>query len=346
MKILLLAPTYLNLYKDVETELCAQGHQVFMMPDINFPNDPYLIREREYTAKEIYIFENDVRNYWLNLFSNEKRLRQTFDLLFVINGCSFSKILIESLRKYNNDIRSVLYLWDRTYGNYRFDRNFHYFDKVVTFDRIDSEKYSISFLPNYWVEPTEKSVIKWDVSGFGTYRYDRWIVFKTIADISEKLNLKSIIRMFHPNVGNKCIYRLKYLIKHTIMGHQMIPLFVYNSDCIVNKVMTPSELRNEIYSSKCVIDTNNDFQEGMTPRFMWALGAGCKIITTNKNIINYDFYDPKQIFVYDNKYNSTNDITHFLTDDFISKVETREIIEKYRIDNWIKYLLKGYEIYT
>lgn len=65
----------------------------------------------------------------------------------------------------------------------------------------------------------------------------------------------------------------------------------------MNEPLTPAEFRSLIYNSRCVIDTYNTFQEGMTPRFMWALGAGCKIITTNKNCKEYSFYSPEYIYI-------------------------------------------------
>ena len=106
--------------------------------------------------------------------------------------------------------------------------------------------------------------------------------------------------------------------------------------------MSPSEFRKCIYSSLCVIDTYNDFQEGMTPRFMWALGAGRKIITTNKNAINYPFYSPDRILVINNMVDTTS-LLLFLDEKIDKNKQIEDLIVQYRIDNWMNYLLCGKE---
>ncbi|WP_172658089.1 hypothetical protein [Campylobacter geochelonis] len=62
-----------------------------------------------------------------------------------------------------------------------------------------------------------------------------------------------------------------------------------------------------------------------------AFGAKRKLITTNKNIIKYDFYNSNNI-------NLLNRINIALDKDFIDKnyIElTKEIYEKYSIKSWI-----------
>ena len=94
-------------------------------------------------------------------------------------------------------------------------------------------------------------------------------------------------------------------------------------------------MRKIIEASDCVLDTDMQVQAGPTPRLIWALAQGKKVITTNSNIINMPFYDPNRILVIDRK-NPIIDI------DFLKNNAPYKHIDslfKLRIDNWIKELI-------
>ena len=52
-----------------------------------------------------------------------------------------------------------------------------------------------------------------------------------------------------------------------------------------------------VTNSKCVLDSAQANQNGLTIRVIEMLGAKKKIITTNEDVVNYDFYRPK-MFMY------------------------------------------------
>ena len=105
--------------------------------------------------------------------------------------------------------------------------------------------------------------------------------------------------------------------------------------------MSPSEFRAMINRSKVIVDTHPEHQDGMTARFMWAMGAGKKIITTNVSIVDYDFYTPNSIFVIDKPLNEKieNSLWTFINEDSNANDIVRGIINKYKIDNWIKTII-------
>ena len=54
----------------------------------------------------------------------------------------------------------------------------------------------------------------------------------------------------------------------------------------------------ELYQmSKVILDINHPHQTGLTMRTFEALGAGKKLITTNKSIMQYSFYNQNNIHV-------------------------------------------------
>ena len=77
-------------------------------------------------------------------------------------------------------------------------------------------------------------------------------------------------------------------------------------------------------------------QNGLSMRTFECLGYSKKMITTNQNVVNYDFYRQENIYVYDGKEIDFNDI--FFNSEY--KELEKEIVDKYYIENWIKILFK------
>ena len=62
----------------------------------------------------------------------------------------------------------------------------------------------------------------------------------------------------------------------------------------------PSEqLTAKLKQSKTVVDIQHPKQSGLTMRTIEMLGANKKMITTNADIQNYDFYHPNNICIVD-----------------------------------------------
>ena len=93
--------------------------------------------------------------------------------------------------------------------------------------------------------------------------------------------------------------------------------------------------------SEVVIDTAPDNQDGLTARFMWALGAKRKIITTNEHVLKYPFYSPQQILVVDadDIEKNRHDVISFMESPLQIPSDKLVEIDKYRIDNWLGELL-------
>ena len=90
-------------------------------------------------------------------------------------------------------------------------------------------------------------------------------------------------------------------------------------------------------NEKCVIDIESPTQNGLTMRTIEMIGLKKKLITTNKDIVNYDFYNPNNILVCDRD--------NFKIDK--SFIETpyeelaKEIYEKYSLKGWLLQIFGG-----
>ena len=82
------------------------------------------------------------------------------------------------------------------------------------------------------------------------------------------------------------------------------------------------------------MDSAQDGQNGLTIRVIEALGAKKKIITTNQDIVNYDFYCPENIYIYNGEINLDS---IFFQNDY--KTIDEKIYNKYSLSNWLKEVI-------
>lgn len=329
-RVLFLTNKFMDIYKDVIHELTIQGYDVKFLNDESLPNDPYLIRNEchkpeEYASRDLFY-----NNYWDEKISKGDD-NWFYDYFFAIEGLSVSASLITKLRETNPRIKTILYLYDRTFSNYRFDILFKYYDSIYTFDLFDSKYYNINHLPIYWVPCVSAVESKYLLFGYATYQEKRYNIYKEVFNKVKQNRKPSFVKLYvSPYNGG---YIKSFL--RNITGKNIASKL--NKEMIFDKIIPPEEFRNFISSSDIVLDTHNSFQDGLTARFMWALGAGKKIITTNQSVIHYSFYDPKFIHILGNDY--------YIPENFINETAVREDrvnedIGKYRIDNWIKTMFK------
>ena len=340
MRILLLAPDYLNLYKYIESELTSNGHIVVCLKDKILPFDsyhtPYTFKKR---LKGMYNeLQGKYEKYWDELFYLNEELLEPFDLLFVINGCSFHYHLLELLRKINSKIRSSLYLWD-TCKYYDYMRNVRFFDVVKTFDLDDSNIIGKdSFLPFFWIPSlVNKDKIVWDVFSIGSHHDGRYEIFRKIKNQCDELGLKANLKIYVELIKETESIR-RNIIKankkndFATLTDINISLGKKNDEIITYQRMLIDEVNENIIKSSCIVDTDRDTQTGTTPRVIWALAYGKKIISTNENLIRMPFYNKNQIMII-----SRNN--PFLDKEFIIKggeFERAPFIDQLRIDRWIK----------
>jgi len=319
MRILLLIPEYLGLYKPIVSELEKEGHKVHVLFDINIPCDPYYKRDghlRKIAKTIVSKLTHNYSRYWKNVIRKDKELTLPFDAFVCVNGSCLSGYLMTYLRKKNTKIRTSIYLWDNNYI-YDFARNLRYFDKRYTYDLLDSKKYNIKFLPFYWTCPdSAKTVNKnlYAISIVGTDHDDRFDIVRRLSGQLDKSNLN---------------------YKFVIVSTSRVESKGNSKISIISKPLSPNETMRIMSQSTCILDTDRPSQTGTTPRVIWALSMGKKIITTNTSIKEMPFYDSRQILIIDRD-NPVIDLV------FISSTENIEVspyIENLRIDKWVKNFL-------
>ena len=260
-----------------------------------------------------------------------------YDFVLVLRGEYTPVDSIKLLREYYPNAKMVLYIWDglNKLNTKGIEKKWPYFDRVYTFDRVDYEanKDQISFLPLYYYDeylPAEvKSAnaedLQYDISFIGTGHDDRIRIIKNLMEQGKKEGLNVFSYFYMP-------HKLVYLKNKATNGE-----FKDVSEKDINYEMLPFETLYSTYAdSRCVVDVENKGQHGLTMRSIEILGLKRKFITTNKDIVNYDFYNPNNILVIDRE-NPVLDM------EFFNKPYEEldaEIYKKYSIENWVLEVLK------
>lgn len=247
-----------------------------------------------------------------------------YSYILVIKGDKLQAEFLKKLKELNKNARMILYLWDDIGRVPNFFENRVFFDRIFTFDRFDKEKYNIEFLPLFFCDEfrynnTEKTI---DVYFSGWEHSDRRELLEKLIGVFQKNNLK---------------YYYYVYTGFWSLQMQKIKKLDFKKEPEYIKYKTLSMIKNAelTLSSRVLIDIQHPTQKGLTMRTIESLAANAKLITTNSDIVNYDFYSPENITVIDRD-NPLVDV------DFIKspyKKIDKEIIEKYSLKSWIKTIL-------
>lgn len=324
-KALLIMPDFFN-YPDVITNgLKKMGYTVEFIND-RPSNNAFVKAFIRINRKFLSLY---IKKYFDKVM--KKISGTTFDLVLLISGqsLSFSESMIKKLRIKQKNAVFILYQWDS-------ERNFpyikkvqYYFDKCFTFEKNDSNK-KVKFLPLFYSEYYKKIGSKktnnvYDFCFIGTAHPKKYSFMKKMSKQLSKVYKKKFIYFYLPS---KIVFYYRKLHdsafrKANIQEFHFTPLI--------------GSQFNKVYEkSKTVLDSPQDGQDGLTIRVIEALGARKKIITTNKDVMNYDFYSENNIYIYDGKFDYSSP---FFKEEY--KPVDNVIYQKYSIENWLNYMIKG-----
>ncbi len=323
MKLLLIMPRFFNYPEVIQKELNEMGYEVDFFDDRPSTN--------AWVKAAIRINKGLIYSYIEQYF---EKVMQTvgskkYDVVFLISGqsLSFSEDMIRQIKECQPAAKFVLYQWDSQTNFPYIKRVQKYFNKCYSFDRQDvAETPGLRFLPLFYSRMYEEigscknADFIYDVSFVGTAHPKKYKFVRLMSEQLKAAYPKQFIYYFFPSpivyfyrkLRNKELRKAKY------------------SEFHFTSLREPE--MNRIYSSsRCVLDSAQDGQCGLTIRVLEALGAKRKLITTNKDIVNYDFYRPENIYLYDGDI----DLNHIFFQSDYREIE-RDIYEKYALRNWLQ----------
>ena len=213
------------------------------------------------------IYDKKIKNYYNELV--EKYL--DIDYVLVIGEIGYSQGFIDLVKKNNKKVKFIKFIWDKMEQD-KIEEYKKNYDIVYTFEKDDAAKYNLKWRPSFFLEyeSLEKNT---DFYYLGRERdKERYIYVKKFFEycIRNKLNYKILL------------YSQDKKKKEKFITH--------------NKIKYSENIEN-IKKSKVTFEKNIINQKGLSLRSLECLAYNTKLITTNKDIINYDFYDENNIMV-------------------------------------------------
>ncbi len=319
-KVLYIATKFFGYELEIQTELEKRG------ACIDYIADRPLVKPWQQALNKI--FPLLLQPYIEHLFRKElqKISASHYDLIFVVRGQTLSVKMHKLLRQKYPHAKKVLYMWDSMENSPSVAKTLSFYDKKSSFDPQSAKQYGMEFRPLFFINKFSISDNKknlYGISFIGTMHSDRYGFIKSI----ENELTKDVSHYWYFYLQAKWVF---YLYKLTKLAMRNAKIMEFQFSPILKKDVSEIFLK-----SKCILDVEHPRQNGLTMRTFEAIGAAKKIITTNKNIKNYDFYNENNILVVDRKKPIIP--PNFFASDYINIADN--LYYKYSISGWLDDIL-------
>lgn len=317
-RMLLIAPRFFGYEQEIASALKSSGHDVDILPDRPF-NNPFM--------KAVMRFRPELGGHRAcdQFFAQrlEELGRNNYSTILVIQGEGITASTLKAFRNAYPQAKMVFYTWDSIENKPFSKRNLSLYDYCSTFDPVDAKKYGLNFRPLFFSDGFDRPIdttYAYDLSFIGTVHSDR---FKIVHAVLEQLptDARTFIYLY---LQAPWMYDLRRFFTETVDGAKRDDFrFVPLSKDIVQATF---------FSSRAVLDIEHVNQRGATMRTMEALGSKRKLVTTNKSLRDYDFYNPLNIQIVDRR-------TPRLDQDFLQtpyQAVPEEIRQKYTMHQWVR----------
>ncbi len=253
---------------------------------------------------------NFKREHLKNLVLKEIKNQEKQDVILIIKGDNLTVDTLKIIKQ--NTHKMITFLNDSMKRYPRMKKVFSYFDEVYSFDPDDVKEHGFKFITNYIYFNHHKQYNQQPKNGvFNISSLDKR--FKTMPQFAQ--------------------YFKKHNIKYKLIAFTNQPSAELESLNIelTTKKYTLNDVFNLVTDSTILLDLQRPKQKGLSFRIFEGIALHKKIISTNKDLVNYNFYNPNNIAIVD-----SNNIQ--INSDFFTTPYTPlapEIIQQYHISSWI-----------
>lgn len=247
----------------------------------------------------------------------------TCDIVFVVKGEGLSPNFLKHLINSYSNSRLILHLWDSLINCKHIHLKFPYFDSISSFDPEDCNKeprfrYRPLFFLDKYLNRKQNNTGN-GVFFIGTLNGDRPNVINRLirswnstSDFKYWLFVRSSFELMLRKIFDKSLNQI-------------------GASHLIYKSMSAETISQHYNECVAVLDIEHPNQSGLTMRTFEVIASGKKLITTNKNIVAHDFYDPARICVIDRNCPS-------IPDDFLkgpTPALSEEFIAHHSLRGWI-----------
>jgi hypothetical protein len=311
MKITLISFDNWGFNQHIVNSLLENNHEVnhidFSKFKYKYPN--FFFKIYNFILKLFFKQNLKTKFYGEKIINSLDENPEKQDLILTIKGDFIAPEFAKQIKNYTK--KSVAFFNDNINRCPKIIRVIPHFDEVFSFEKKDCEKYNLKFATN-WIYNSismspEKSIKR---QVFNIISEDKRL--PVLSKIASDLNAKNISHkiLVYSKTGRKKTCSIDY----------------------ISKKKSLEKIKNYINSSQVLLDINRDNQDGLTFRVFESIGLQKKLITTNTDIKNYDFYNPNNILIID-KINPDIEISFF--DKEYQQIPS-SIYNKYSLDGWLK----------
>lgn len=320
-KILVFAPAFFDYEKAIVKKLKDMGFHVTFYDErpSNSTFGKAIVRLYKRGARAI------IDKYYRQIMSEVKGC--SFDYMIFFQAEATPRWFLESLFE-NSKCRKVLYLWDSVADKPDNISDKDLFDEVFTFDPYDWKNYGLKFRPLFFTDNylsnsySAKENYQYDFSLIGTARKDRF----EIGQALKKQSMTGNYFIFNYLQSKWIFYFFKYF-KRDFKGAD-INDFSFEP-------LSHTTIRKVLGESRVVVDIQKPHQVGLTIRTIELLASKKKFVTTNTEVLKYNFSMPNNIALLDRD-------NPIILEDFINRPMTEvstDIINQYSIGYFLMELL-------
>ena len=319
--ILFIRPEFFYFGKSIEEEMMRLGYDVIAYSDR--PKDSGIAKALIRMSR--YFYAHPTTKYVQQIVAENQGRNIT--KVVVILGQSFLPRHIHLLRGGFPKAEFIYYLWDSLKNAKYAKRLSHEFDHRFYFesDGYDGFKRLENFFDPAFASlpPAEK---KYDLAYIGT------------AYPAKLKEADRLFRFLGDRYPSRYLYfylpsplmRIFFTITHPGYG-KLAKRFG-----LQNKKISKEEVLSLYAQTDILLDFPRANQNGLTMRTLEALGAKKKLITTNPNIVNYEFYRKENIFLFDGRPIDFNE--SFFANPQYLPVEKKKV-ENYTLHHFVQVLL-------
>ena len=319
-RVLMFCPTFFGYENRVADAMRDEGYEVDLYDER--PNNGFICKTS--LRLNLKLYKPVVRKY-IQKVIDENRGKK-YDYVFVVKSEAAGKNEIEMLRKAYPEAEFILYFWDSVANVPDGEKKIGLYDRVLTFDPVDAKKYQLIHRPLFFQKEYEAQVSSdteyvYDAAFIGTAHSIRPRIVKQIAQQCESRNGTCFSYLFLPH---PLVYYYNKLLNAD-----------YRNVCKEDIHFTPisaEEIRKIYDVSRCIIDVEHSAQRGLTMRTIEMVGMQKKIVTTNKMICEYDFYNPNNICIIDKKHPILEE--SFLRSEY--EPVSPEILQRYTLRSFVQ----------
>lgn len=321
-RILLIGPSFFGYRDSICEELKRRGHIVSSVNDR--PSESVAFKS---IARLGYsLLDGSISSYAKDL---AKQIHSgDYEHIIYLGGMTFcfSRQQVLRLRAATSASFSA-YLWDSVANCPRLSQSIDLFDRVLSFDPTDCEQHGFELRPLFFsneyrnIPPEPKDGFRWDACFIGSVHQPS--KFETISAICDSLN----------DCGVR-VYTHYYMPSYSSVLLRKAFHSAYRGQSFKHEALSRVQIADCYAHSIAIVDSPQHQQHGLTMRTIEAVGSRRKILTTNSEVVKYDFASKDMVLIWDG---SPETAIEFINRPF--NFLSQEVYEQYTISAFVNTLI-------